>query len=126
MVKYIHVGDFCAILIYFRPQTLLIDTASNEIANEILRKANMDNELKIYLEQNNLITKRSNYNPIESTDLTDFPEISLDEIREITMGVYQMKRAPCYTNEHLTEDGLYELLLFRHHKSKNPITTFKI
>jgi hypothetical protein len=29
------------------------------------------------------------------------------------MGVYQMKQAPCYTNEHLTEDGLYELLLFK-------------
>jgi len=28
------------------------------------------------------------------------------------MDVYQMKQAPCYTNEHLTEDGLYELLLF--------------
>jgi len=47
----------------------------------------MDNELKIYLEQNNLITKRSNYSPIESTDLTDFPELCLDEMREITMGV---------------------------------------
>ena len=59
----------------------MIDTASNEIANKILRKANMDNELKIYLEQNNLITKRSiNYSPIESTDLTDFPEL-----REIKM-----------------------------------------
>jgi hypothetical protein len=73
----------------------------------------MDNELKIYLEQNNLITKRSNYSPIESTYLTDFPELSLDELREITIDVYQMKQAPCYTNEHLTEDGLYELLLFK-------------
>jgi hypothetical protein len=46
----------------------------------------MDNELKIYLEQNNLITKRRiNYSPIESTDLTDFPELSLDELREITI-----------------------------------------
>jgi hypothetical protein len=37
-------------------------------------------------------SKRSNYNPIESTYLilTDFPELSLDEIKEITMGVYQM------------------------------------
>ena len=73
----------------------------------------MDHELKIYLEQNNLITKRSIYSPIESTDLTDFPELSLDELREITMGVYQMKQATCYTNEHLTEDALYELLLFK-------------
>ena len=38
LVKYI--GDFvkivCSILNYFRPRTLSIDTASNEIANEIL------------------------------------------------------------------------------------------
>jgi hypothetical protein len=44
---------------------------------KILRKEiwTMDNKLKIYLEQNNLIAKRSNYSPIESTDLTDFPEL---------------------------------------------------
>jgi hypothetical protein len=52
LVKYI--GDFvkivCAILNCSRPQTLSIDTESNEIANEMLWKANMDNEYKIYLE----------------------------------------------------------------------------
>lgn len=40
--------------------------------------------MKIYLKQEKkLITKRNNYTPIESTDLTDFPEISLDELREL-------------------------------------------
>ena len=63
----------------------------------------MDNELKIYLKQNNLITKISNYSPIEITDPTDFPEPCLDELREITIGVYQMKQTPCYTTEYLTE-----------------------
>lgn len=67
----------------FQSWTLSIDTASNEIANEILRKEiwTMDNELKIYLEQNNLVTKRSNDNPIESAVLTDFPALSPDELR---------------------------------------------
>jgi hypothetical protein len=55
LVKYI--GDFVKI-VCFRPRALSIDTASNEIANEILRKANMDNELKMYLEQNNLIKEK--------------------------------------------------------------------
>ena len=59
-----YIGDFvkivCAILNCFRPQTLSIDTVSNEITNEILQRANMDNGLNIYLEQNNLITKSSN------------------------------------------------------------------
>lgn len=91
-----YIGDFvkivCPILNCFRPQTLLIDTVSNEIRNEILQKANMDNGLKIYLEQNNITTKSSNYSSIESTDLTDFPDLSLYELREITMGVYQMKQ----------------------------------
>jgi hypothetical protein len=38
--------------------SLSIDTASNEIANEILWKANIDNQLKMYLEQNNLIKEK--------------------------------------------------------------------
>jgi hypothetical protein len=60
LVKYI--GDFvkivCPILNCFRPRTLSIDPASNEIANEIIRKANMDNDMKMYLEQNNLIKEK--------------------------------------------------------------------
>jgi hypothetical protein len=60
LVKYIgdSVNIVCAILNCFRPQTLSIDTASNELANEMLRKTNMDNELKMYLEQNNLIKEK--------------------------------------------------------------------
>ena len=60
LVKYIEdfVKTFCAILNCFRPRTLSIDTASNEIANEILQKSNMENELKMYLEQNNLIKEK--------------------------------------------------------------------
>jgi hypothetical protein len=45
-----------------------------------------------YILNKTIWSKRSNYNPIESTYLilTDFPEQSLDQIREITIGVYQM------------------------------------
>ena len=38
----------CALLNCFRPRTLSIDTASNEIANEILRKANMEITIGAY------------------------------------------------------------------------------
>ena len=62
-------------------------------------KRNMDNELKIYLEQNNLITKRSNYSPRTKSrsNKGNYNGCISNETDSA---------APCYTNEYLTEDGL--------------------
>lgn len=39
---------------------------------------------------------------------------TLDDLRELTMRIYQIKQAPLYTREHLGEEsGLYELHLVR-------------
>ena len=103
LVKYI--GDFvkivCAILNWIRPRALSIDTASNEIANEILRKANMDNELKMYLEQNNLIKEKQLQPNWKHRSHADW--FSKTKSRWNT-GNYN----GCISNEYLTEDGLYE------------------
>jgi hypothetical protein len=59
--------------------------------NLVLRKQFWQNHLPMYLSMA----------PPKSTD---FPEPCLDELREITIGVYQMKQTPCYTTKYLTED----------------------
>jgi hypothetical protein len=40
----------------------------------------------------------------------DFPKLSEDDIRETTLGVYQLKLAKSYTDEHLDEKAQYEVL----------------
>ena len=41
----------------------------------------------------------------------DFPRLSEDEIRQLTIGVYQLKLAKSYTHEHLDMDGSYSILV---------------
>ncbi len=38
-----------------------------------------------------------------------FPQLTLDEVRELTFGVYQVKQAENYVCSHMDEDGNYEV-----------------
>ena len=40
-----------------------------------------------------------------------FPKLTEDEIRNMTIGVYQLKTAKSYSSEHFTTDGLFEVLI---------------
>ncbi|XP_033732853.1 uncharacterized protein LOC117322192 [Pecten maximus] len=46
-----------------------------------------------------------------SIELTDFPSMSEEELRNLTIGVYQLKLARSYTHEHLAEDGEYVIMV---------------
>ena len=48
------------------------------------------------------------YKLLEATDLPDFPVLSINDLRNITMGVYQVKQSPSYTKENKDEDGSYQ------------------
>ena len=39
-----------------------------------------------------------------------FPEWTKDEVRVLTMGIYQLKQAKFHTNEHFDENGSYEMM----------------
>ena len=43
----------------------------------------------------------------------DFPRLTIDDLRRITIGVYQLKQAASYTREHIDEDGNYMLQVHR-------------
>jgi len=42
---------------------------------------------------------------------TDFPCLFEEELRCITIGVYQLKQVKSYTNEHLNEEGNYDFFI---------------
>ncbi|VDI64698.1 Hypothetical predicted protein [Mytilus galloprovincialis] len=80
----------------------------------MLEKSRQNNNIKTMVEEENLMRKRTVYQTVNSFELTDFPVLTLDDLRELTMGIYQIKQAPLYTREHLAEEsGLYELHLVR-------------
>ena len=60
-----------------------------------------------------MFSNKSLYLRIDAAEdiLADFPQLGIDSLREITMGVYQLKQAVHYSKEHLKEDGSYELMV---------------
>ncbi|XP_052695575.1 uncharacterized protein LOC128173959 [Crassostrea angulata] len=65
------------------------------------------NLLQIEVESNNLQKKRYVWRKIddENIDIPDFPQYTEEEIRELTLGVYQVKLAKHYTQEHMSQEG---------------------
>lgn len=55
--------------------------------------------------------------------LEDFPKFSEGQLQDITLGVYQIKRARSYTQEHISEDGKYN---FSVHKEENGLIRVRI
>jgi hypothetical protein len=64
--------------------------------------------------------------------LNEFPRISVDYLRDITMGIYQVKlKQASNKNEHVTEDGNYEVMVCMDfpgllHVKKSSLNTQKI
>ena len=59
------------------------------------------------------LDKRSySWQKVDAEDAApNFPRCSEDEIRALTLGVYQVKLAKSYTQEHLDADGGYEMFV---------------
>ncbi|XP_062588938.1 uncharacterized protein LOC134250590 [Saccostrea cucullata] len=74
------------------------------------------NVLKEYVETNGLDKREVRWRKIDASDTSiAFPQLSEEEIRELTMGVYQIKLAKSYAQEHLDKDGNYEIYVNNDH-----------
>lgn len=111
------IGDFvrivCSPCKHFKPPLANHDPKGVNIAKEMLQRSKLENHVKLIVEENNLLRRKSSYKNIteENENINDFPKLSLDDLRQLTLGVYQLKQAPYYTAEHMVDDGLYSLLL---------------
>ena len=50
---------------------------------------------------------------MSASEMPHFPQLNETELRDLTMGVYQIRQAKSYTKEHQTESGKYEMFVNR-------------
>ena len=93
----------------FRPTIVSSSESTSLVAQKMLEKSKLQNQLMLNLEQKSLFNKRSVLSDLSQLELTDFPMLNLTELREITLGSYQLRRAPNYLREHVSEEGDYTL-----------------
>ncbi|XP_035701232.1 uncharacterized protein LOC118433416 [Folsomia candida] len=113
----VHLGDLvriaCALLNAFHLPITMPGYNVDE-AKEMLRIAAQPNHLMQRVHDERLETRApTQWFPMTSDHLPAFPHLSLQYLRDLTFGKYQVKLAPAYVQDKNTRDGEYRFDLSR-------------
>jgi hypothetical protein len=105
-----HIGDFfrvaCAIINAYRKPISMI-SATPEMAELMLERAKMPNVIQALVEEERLNRQRKDWLDLSSEYLPGFPKLTEEYLHELTLGVYQLKLAPSYTQDKIQNDSEY-------------------
>jgi hypothetical protein len=65
--------------------------------------------LQTKVEEEKLASRRTIWKAATADELPDFPKLTVEDLRTLTLGTYQLKMASLYTNQHLSPDSRYNL-----------------
>lgn len=99
----------CAICNKYRAPLSYGEVESDDILGcKMMYLAKQINQLQEHIENSNIAARRSKWQKVDESDLM-FPMMTEEELRNITLGVYQLKLARSYSQEHMIEEGGYEV-----------------
>jgi len=70
------------------------------VAEKMLRLVEKPNQLKLLMETENWTKQQVIWRKMEAQTLKDFPKLT-HKLRNLTLGIYQVKQTKSYTEEHL-------------------------
>ncbi|VDI22741.1 Hypothetical predicted protein [Mytilus galloprovincialis] len=113
-----YVNIACAIMNKYWPELNTGDLEQDEqLASKMLYLSKQKNLLHEKIIEEGLDKRSCKWQKIDASSAPTFPRLSEEDIRNITVGVYQLKLAPCYTREHLDDDGNYEVFTCDHEEN---------
>ncbi len=107
----------CAIMNkYFPP---LIDNKDfHKVISEVTTNHQCQtNELKAEIESLGLKRMTSRWEKASGSSVFDFPKLSMDDLKRITLGTYQIKIAAKYIDSHMKEDNNFGIFVHRENES---------
>lgn len=114
-----HVGDFYriagALFNRYRPRILMED-ATPELALAMLERVDDVNLVQERVIRENLHTRNAQrWVQLDSTHVTDFPRLSMVQLKELTVGTYQLSLSPSYIQDRLSRESteVFELEMMR-------------
>lgn len=102
----------CAVLNALHPPIQRNEDDLEHLAAMVHSRLHLSNVFQNFVTDYQLLSRRMIWTKIENDQLADFPQLTIDDLREITLGTYQIKQAASYTAEHLDDDGKYYLSYF--------------
>ncbi|XP_029173786.1 uncharacterized protein LOC114942563 [Nylanderia fulva] len=110
-----NLGDFYriagAIINRYHPP-ILMEGANVEMAQQLLDKVREPNVVQAMVEVENLKTRNAQrWVRLDAEQLFDFPVLTVEFLKNLTVGVYQIKLAPSYVQDKLQRDEEEEFQL---------------
>lgn len=105
----VHLGDFYRIagaLINRYHEPLLMQGADVQLAREMMEKARDVNVVKARVEIDNLHSRNARWIKLNQYHVPDFPRLTLNYLRDLTVGVYQVNLAPSYVQDKLQREEM--------------------
>ena len=111
VVHGVHIKDFlfiAAVIINKYKETIDIQNADIDLANELLEKATRVNTMQARVEAENLTARNASWARLNHNRIPNFPVLTLDYLRNVTAGVYQVRLAPAYIQDKILRDNAQE------------------
>ncbi|XP_062619312.1 uncharacterized protein LOC134280876 [Saccostrea cucullata] len=108
------IGDYVKIVCalnnkYFPELSTCVSQEEDEAqAAKMLYLAKQGNTLQEYVEKNNLGRKSAIWKNASEINLKNFPTLDDEQLRNITVGTYQLKLSASYIQEHLENDSFIQ------------------
>lgn len=114
-----HTGDFyriaAALINRYRP-LINMEGMTGQVALDLLERARLPNVVQALVEVQQLhTTNRQRWVSLSVHHVDDFPRLSLQDLKDITVGIYQVGLAPGYIQDKLSrqEDDDYQIEFLR-------------
>lgn len=98
----VHLQDFykiCGAIINKYHDPVLMRGADIAQAEMLLQRSREDNTLKLIVDNENLLRRHGRFVNLENNHVPDFPRLTLEYLRDLTVGTYQLKLAPSYIQD---------------------------
>lgn len=109
-----NIGDFvrivCALINKFRPPLRKDSIEDQATAAKMIYLAKQSNAVQQRIETEGLDSRACKWVKMNESN-ANFPTLSEEQLRNITVGVYQIKLAKSYVQEHIDESGGYDILV---------------
>lgn len=92
-----------AILNKYR-EPILMQGATADLARVMLERARAPNHLQIRVEAENLARRNAIWSRLNHNHILDFPPLTLDYLRDLTIGIYQIKLSSSYIQDKMLRD----------------------
>jgi hypothetical protein len=113
----------CAIINAFTSPIFSGSSEHDELVQIALDRLEKPNTLQEELEASGLVNKRAVWCEADENSVQEFPELSLDDLKNLTVGVYQIEMGSRYADHHMRDCSKFTIC---YHKERDDLIRVKL